>query len=325
MKSVAALFLAALVVPVAAEAASFDCEKASTPREKTICATPDLSKADEEIAANYEAAMSKLSPEGGSRLRDGQRSWLAFLGKACPEGEAKCLTPFMQDRVEFLAGAVSVEGGNTFFQWDDWRFIASAKPGEEEMPGANDMRYRQQLHYAIDAPDTNGERAFNAAIAKEEEYLWNGFDGDTRMSASFTLNMASPELVSLDMFEWQFPLGAAHGFGAADHVNFRLDKGRPLRAGDVFDRDGWRDALADAVLKELRKDRDEDSMPYFDGLEETVRDTVAKPESWVLTEKSLGVNFSVYSIGPYAMGEQTPTVPWTELSPWLAEEAVIGR
>ena len=28
-----------------------------------------------------------------------------------------------------------------------------------------------------------------------------------------TLNMATPALVSLDMFQWQFPLGAAHGFG----------------------------------------------------------------------------------------------------------------
>src|SRR5690554_4071109 len=98
MKYAAAIFLMTFALPAAAGAASFDCTKASTPREKTICATPELSKADEEIAANYEAAMSKLSPEGAARLRDGQRSWLAFLGKACPKGGAECLALFMKDR-----------------------------------------------------------------------------------------------------------------------------------------------------------------------------------------------------------------------------------
>lgn len=325
MKYAAVIFLMSFALPAAAGAASFDCAKASSPREKTICATPQLSQADENIAFNYAAAMSKLSPEGAARLRDGQRSWLAFLGKACPKGDAECLSPFMTERVVFLSLAAVEEGGNTFLAWDDWRFIAAAKPGEEEMPGANDMRYRQQLHYAIDAPDTDGERAFNAAVAKEEEYLWNGFDGETRMDASFTLNMATPDLVSLDMFQWQFPLGAAHGFGASAHLNFRLDEGRAVVAQDVFSREGWEDALAAAVLKELRKDRDENSMDFFDGLEETVRETVARPQSWVLTEEALGVNFSVYSIGPYAMGDLTPTIPWAELSDWLAEDAPVGR
>ena len=325
MKYAAAIFLMTFALPAAAGAASFDCTKASTPREKTICAAPELSGADEEIAANYEAAMSKLSPEGAARLRDGQRSWLAFLGKACPKGGAECLAPFMKDRVEFLSGAVSVEGGNTFLAWDDWRFIAPAREGGEELPGANDMRYRQQLHYAIDAPDMDGERAFNAAIAKEEEYLWNGFDGETRMWASFTLNMATPALVSLDMFQWQFPLGAAHGFGAAAHLNFRLDEARPLRADDIFAREGWEAALTEAVLKELRADAAEDGVIYFDGYEQTVAETAANPEHWVLTGESLGVNFSVYSIGPYVIGDRTPAVPWAALSSFIAEDAPVGR
>ncbi len=325
MKPAAIFFLMALALPATAQAASFDCAKASSPREKTICTTPELSKADEEIAAGYEAAMSKLSPEGAARFRDGQRSWLGFLGKACPAGSADCLASFMMDRVEFLSGAVAQEGGNVFFAWDGWHFIAPAREGEEELPGANDMRYRQQLHYAIDAPDSDGERAFNAQVAKEEKNLWNGFDGETRMWASFTLNMATPDLVSLDMMEWQYPLGAAHGFGASVHVNFRLDEGRPLRADDIFASKGWEAALSEAILKELHASAGKDGAIYFDGYEETVAETVANPEHWVLTGESLGVNFSVYSIGPYAIGERTPAVPWTALSSFIAKDAPLGR
>lgn len=38
-------------------AASFDCGKARTPVEKTICSYPDISHADEQLASAYAAAL----------------------------------------------------------------------------------------------------------------------------------------------------------------------------------------------------------------------------------------------------------------------------
>lgn len=58
----------------AAGAASFDCGKAATPAEKAICADPALSKADDDLAAAYKAALAAtLDP---ASLRRAQRQWL---------------------------------------------------------------------------------------------------------------------------------------------------------------------------------------------------------------------------------------------------------
>jgi len=45
----------------------------------------------------------------------------------------------------------------------------------------------------------------------------------------------------------------------------------------------------------------------------------------VVTKEGLGVNFPVYSVGPYAGGDNTVMTSWDKLAPWLAEDAVIGR
>jgi uncharacterized protein len=66
--------LAFSVAPCAAMAASFDCAQARTAIEKTICADPALSAADEELGRRFKAALrASLDPAG---LRAAQAEWL---------------------------------------------------------------------------------------------------------------------------------------------------------------------------------------------------------------------------------------------------------
>ncbi|HYA15418.1 MAG TPA: lysozyme inhibitor LprI family protein, partial [Syntrophales bacterium] len=57
-------------------AASFDCNKATTWLEKTVCSNPELSKLDEELAKAYHDALASLSPEGQKETKQYQRQWL---------------------------------------------------------------------------------------------------------------------------------------------------------------------------------------------------------------------------------------------------------
>jgi uncharacterized protein len=57
-----------------AAAASFDCKKARTQAEKLICATPALSRADEELGRQYKAARAATKDAKG--LRDAQQRWV---------------------------------------------------------------------------------------------------------------------------------------------------------------------------------------------------------------------------------------------------------
>ena len=59
---------------VPARAASFDCARATTTVERTICGDAELSRMDEALDQAYRAALA--SPQAGA-ARDGQRAWLA--------------------------------------------------------------------------------------------------------------------------------------------------------------------------------------------------------------------------------------------------------
>ena len=64
-----------------ATAASFDCKKAATWVEKTVCANPELSKLDEELAKAYHEALTNLSPEGQRETKQYQKQWLKRMSK----------------------------------------------------------------------------------------------------------------------------------------------------------------------------------------------------------------------------------------------------
>jgi uncharacterized protein len=88
-----------------ADAASFDCSKAATPVEHMICASPSLSKLDEQTAVAY-ANSRQGATLPGSRdafLRD-QRDWLHQRDVVCHDEQ--CLATSYRLRLERLVGPV---------------------------------------------------------------------------------------------------------------------------------------------------------------------------------------------------------------------------
>jgi uncharacterized protein YecT (DUF1311 family) len=80
----------------AAGAASFDCAKATRAVDRMICADPELSQSDADLAQAYKAALAAAhSNQDRATLRDSQRLWLAKRDPKClrmvPAGAAECL------------------------------------------------------------------------------------------------------------------------------------------------------------------------------------------------------------------------------------------
>lgn len=92
------LLIAALLGTPLAEAASFDCTKASTPAERLICADKDLSSLDDTLADVF--SMEAESGAEATRLRTSQRAWLAARN-ACPDGA--CLKQQYERRIADLS------------------------------------------------------------------------------------------------------------------------------------------------------------------------------------------------------------------------------
>jgi uncharacterized protein len=90
-----------VVLMAPAQAASFDCHKASTPDERAICAIPDISALDSEMGGLWFAygKVPMLMGSNGARMDDAQN----FLQeRAQCGGNLACLRALYQARIDVL-------------------------------------------------------------------------------------------------------------------------------------------------------------------------------------------------------------------------------
>jgi|GEM_PF-854544 uncharacterized protein len=89
--------LGAVFISSSAFAVSFDCTKASTYAEKTICSDPLLRKLDDALSKNYKAMLGADLGGPVENLRNDQRKWIANRNK-CTTRE--CLVAAYRERVD---------------------------------------------------------------------------------------------------------------------------------------------------------------------------------------------------------------------------------
>jgi len=98
----AAAALSFALAALSSRAASFDCAKAQSVAEKSICASPRLSRLDTELARSYDLASTlTVDPKG---LLATQREWLRGTRSDCGD-DAECLEHAMLVRIEQLRWA----------------------------------------------------------------------------------------------------------------------------------------------------------------------------------------------------------------------------
>jgi uncharacterized protein len=96
MKYIARLILISLWFS-SAMAASFDCSKASTWVEKSICADPLLGKLDEALARNYQGMLASVGGHAKKEFKKEQLKWLARRNQCT---STVCLTEIYRKRVD---------------------------------------------------------------------------------------------------------------------------------------------------------------------------------------------------------------------------------
>lgn len=97
LAALAALF--SLAIAGGAEAqASFDCSKATTPTERTVCANPGLAAIDRKLDAAYKSALANAADDRA--LRQSQREWVRDF-QLCGE-DPFCIEESYADRIAVL-------------------------------------------------------------------------------------------------------------------------------------------------------------------------------------------------------------------------------
>lgn len=95
--ALAVLFTMAIAGDAAAQA-SFDCSKATTPTELTVCGDPGLASIDRQLDAAYNAALANAPNDRA--LRQSQREWVRDL-QLCGE-DPFCIEESYADRIAML-------------------------------------------------------------------------------------------------------------------------------------------------------------------------------------------------------------------------------
>jgi uncharacterized protein len=97
------LLLSASAAPQ--EQPSFDCEKASSPSEKTICANAVLSRLDFQLGQTWRKMLEAFDLDDGqtTQIRSDQRAWLVRRNEC--RDDAKCIGKLYRDRLSALGGS----------------------------------------------------------------------------------------------------------------------------------------------------------------------------------------------------------------------------
>ncbi|TCT06376.1 lysozyme inhibitor LprI family protein [Paralcaligenes ureilyticus] len=310
------------LVPSIAPAASFDCGKARTPFEKTVCADPKLSAQDMAMAQRYNTALPLLSAPGQAILRTGQKQWLKTVQVLCldnkrKEGSTACLQRQYADRLSDLRSA-AVSMGPFVFSRDDHY----ASMGKQALTGIPLEQHTGLPR--IDHPLSPLAEQWNAAMvqwAADARTSWCFGDAETSAEqfVNFTVESATSDFINVKMRHYE-QCGGGAGSEDTHNLSYWLKPGLPrLKAADLFKPDsGWEAFLSKRATQALGTD---DAIVFNDGINKGISD----PAAWSFTKPGLLISFNPGEAGAMASGILEVTLSWSDLHPFLSPNAPIPR
>jgi uncharacterized protein len=320
LRAILALLLFASSAAVAQP--SFDCGKASTLVERTICGDAKLVAADRELASVYGALLGKLSGPAKEHLTGDQLRWLDNRGKSCTAYLAGCLAnryrqriatlkaagegtyPFVSEQVLLQTGKVKAIAyeidaryprfdGNADFRAVNTTFASIARAGAKD---------------AIPAPDVNDSR----------EQTWTYEQG-------FALYRPGPNAVSVETTSYIFT-GGAHGSTNVSATLVDLRSGNSVEPEDVFvSAAPWQSTLAEMARADLKR-QFVDRPGFPEALEPDKFDKLLKESGrYLFKAGALELIFNQYEVGPHAAGIYTVRIPYERLAAVLRPDGLLGR
>jgi len=167
-------FISLITLLPAAYAASFDCNKASTFVEKSICSDTTASKLDEVLAIQYKDALGRSeNPDG---LKAEQKSWLKTVRNQCKS--LACIQSSINERISELAEKSTPD--KTSFSIDGQY---ESKEGDLEINTVGDKVFFRLL--VVNAKGNIGE-ASGSITVKNNSAIYQNKSQDCQLQFNFT-------------------------------------------------------------------------------------------------------------------------------------------
>lgn len=299
-------------------AASFDCHKAATWLEKTVCSNPELSKLDEELAKAYHDALASLSPEGQEETKQYQQQWLKEISPYCEarlkfkfdDSTAECLEDTYKDRITQLQQSL-IKFPDRIFR----NVYISHSEADKTCPYVYVKKY---LTYPqIENPRDENEKFWNALISKKAIDKFKEYDACQQMDHIYAVSFSNKHLISFQGQTFWYTQGLPHGLAKRAFFNWLLEGKRELQATNLFDdKTDWRNKLTALVAQKVKEKEAADKETYK--IEPgRLMDMVTSPSEWEISKNGLGFRFvEIYWRGASAL----ITIDWKTLDPYLSKK-----
>jgi uncharacterized protein len=296
-------------------ALAFDCAKAATDTEKTICSQPALKAADDAMSAAYDRLFTRVEAQTQKQLKISQANFIAgreYCGAG--QGAAICALDKTISRIRFLNGGV--EAGA----------LTGPMPALEPLlvqQAGNSKKGLIRLDYAailFSNPATEGEKAFNAAMVKtsaeanferQEDMAEYSPDNPWEQSSATRITLLNENMISAETEYYSFE-GGAHGNGGVSSVSLNRKTGAPIDVAAALGKTGV-DAFVSLCREQIIAVKTERQAGYdpenpYDITkddfysDDTVRSVINNADAWRLEPGQATVTFNSYVLGAYAEG-----------------------
>jgi uncharacterized protein len=304
-----------------AVAASFDCKKAASWVEKTVCSNPELSKLDDEMAKAYHDALASLSPEGQKETKEYQKQWLKAISPCKArrkvkyfDNSAECLKVAYERRIRELQ-QILIKFPDRIFRNVYGMYL---KTDDEDCP--DEITKKEQTYQQIENPRNENEKFWNTFIFKKAS---DDFKIDKNQSCDDTYEVydvffSNKRSISLQQVYYHYAHGAAHGSQNTTSFCWLLDAKRKLQASDLFDdKTGWRAKLVALVYPKLKEELVANNVA-FKIEPDDLMNIVTSADCWMILKDGLGIQFNEWSLGN-RIDPILITLDWKTIDPYISK------
>jgi uncharacterized protein YecT (DUF1311 family) len=307
-----------------ATAASFDCKKAATWLEKTVCSNPELSKLDDEMAKAYSNALKSLSPEGQKETKEYQKKWLKEISSY---SKAKQTLKF-DDNDKYLKSEYvlklayekrirSLQQTLIKFPGRIFRYV-HVDYSETDKFCNYEFAAKYLVYPQIENQRDENEKLWNERIFKDAHHDIKLVDKCDDTHDVYDVIFSNKRSISLQHSYYSYAHGTPHGFQSTTSFCWLLEAKRKLEASDLFDnKTGWRKKLTALAHPKLKKQLVANGVTY-EVEPSTLMEIVTSSDAWMILKDGLGIQFNEWSFGN-RVNTILITIDWKTLDPYLSK------
>jgi uncharacterized protein YecT (DUF1311 family) len=309
-----------------ATAASFDCHKAASWVEKTVCSNPELSKLDAEMAKAYHDALASLSSEGQKETKQYQKQWLKEISyikdkydkyyaenKEHARYHDKRIVQSLRDdyekRIEELQ-KILIKFPPRIFRHV---YVSNAKTNKD----CEYLVERRTLSYPqIENPRDENEKFWNTLIYKK---VRTDFEKRSKGNActdilhEYGVSFSNKQLISFHGSQYHYSHGHAHGYDDASiSFSWLLKDKRELKATDLFDDITGLSKKLSVLIAKKQKEWETDSNATLIAPD---MDALFSPNMWLISKEGLDFRLMTYNFANNIL----ITIDWKDIEPYLSK------